>query len=86
LGRATHLPKQEHLGLLAIRKLSESALQEVDDSQGPTIKLNMLTGNFALGRIDVDNISNEVGSVKNVFVLVFGFPVHTRWVCPAALG
>jgi hypothetical protein len=30
-------------------------LQEVDDSPGPTIKLNMFTGNFVLGRIDVEN-------------------------------
>jgi hypothetical protein len=73
LGRATHLPKQEHLGLLAIRKLSESALQEVDDSQGPTIKLNMLTGNFALGRIDVDNrdyhylSQSEIGGDKRIY-------------------
>src|SRR5260370_8732521 len=35
----------------------ESALQEVDDSPGPTVKLNMLTGNFVLGRIDVENRS-----------------------------
>jgi hypothetical protein len=33
----------------------ESASQEVEDSPGPTIKLNMLTGNFVLGRIDVAN-------------------------------
>jgi hypothetical protein len=29
-------------------------------------------------QIGVENICNEVGSVKNVFGLVFSFPVHTR--------
>jgi len=42
-----------------------------------------LRSNF---EITIANISNEVGFVKKVFVLVFGFPVHTRWVCAAALG
>ena len=41
---------------------------------------------FGVRQINVATISNEVGSVKNVFVLVFGCPVHTRWVCAAALG
>src|ERR1700751_3007002 len=39
--------------------------RKLDDSPGPTIKLNMLTGNFVLGRIDVDNRGGLKGAMQH---------------------